>query len=177
MKPQQTLIAAMLLSLLPTACSTFAPLGAPPALATVDDASRYFGPPAMRWTLPDGGTRLAFPQGPMGYRTWMVEADPAGQVRSVENVMRMEHFARIQPGLGKEEVLRILGPSHPGWTTYFPARNELVWEWRYCDVWSEPARFDVLFDATTGVVRSTLAQPERLSQPWGRGNRRDWCSP
>ena len=56
------------------------------------------------------------------------------------------------------------------------ARDELVWEWRFCDDFQEPARFDVLFDGTSGRVRSTLAQPERFSNPWGRGGRRDWCS-
>ena len=82
----------------------------------------------------------------------------------------------VEKGMSKDEVLRILGPSYPGWTVYFKARDELVWEWRFCDVYSEPARFDVLFDGSTGKVRSTMSMTERLSLPWGRGNRRDWCS-
>ena len=59
---------------------------------------------------------------------------------------------------GKEEILRRFGP--PTWVQFFEWRNELVWEWRYCDVWAMPARFNVLFDGTTGIVRSTLTVRE-----------------
>ena len=170
MKSYLTLVTALLV----TAC---APLGGPMLQPgnTLQDTYRMLGEPAMRWREADGGEQLAFPTGPMGYHTWMVRTDAAGRVKYVDNVMDMAHFTRIQPGMGQDEVLRILGPSYPGWTIYYKARDELVWEWRYCDVWSEPARFDVLFDGSSGKVRSTLSQVERLSQPWGRGDRREWC--
>lgn len=170
MKSYLTLITALLV----TACT---PLGGPMLQPgnTLQDTYRMLGEPAMRWREADGGEQLAFPTGPMGYHTWMVRTDAAGRVKSVDNVMDIAHFARIQPGMGQDEVLRILGPSYPGWMIYYKARDELVWEWRYCDVWSEPARFDVLFDGSSGKVRSTLSQVERLSQPWGRGDRREWC--
>jgi len=45
-----------------------------------------------------------------------------------------------------------------------------VWEWRYCDVWAMPARFNVLFDGTTGIVRSTLTVREDY------GPERGYCS-
>ena len=60
-------------------------------------------------------------------------------------------------------------------TLYFAARDELVWEWRWCDDWSEPARFNVLFDGTSGKVRSTASLTERQAV-FGRGDRRSWCS-
>ena len=50
-----------------------------------------------------------------------------------------------------------------------------MWEWRYCDDWAEPARFSVLFDATSGKVRTTISLTERQSLPFGRGDRREWC--
>ena len=50
-----------------------------------------------------------------------------------------------------------------------------MWEWRYCDDWAEPARFSVLFDATSGKVRTTISLTERMSLPFGRGDRREWC--
>ena len=45
-------------------------------------------------------------------------------------------------------MLCILGPSEPSWTACFKTRDEVVWEWRYCDEWNEAARFDVLFDGS-----------------------------
>ena len=94
----------------------------------------------------------------------------------VQDGQHVEVGTRLTAGnIDPKNVLRILGPSYPGWTIYYKARDELVWEWRYCDVWSEPARFNVLFDGSSGKVRSTLSRTERLSQPWGRGDRREWC--
>ena len=165
------------LTALLAACAGFGP--APDAATgprTRDALVMQLGPPALRWPESDGGERLAFPTGPMGIHTWMARVDAVGRVLTVENVLVPARFAEIQPGMGQDEVLRTLGPPQPNWTIYYKARDELVWEWRFCDDFQEPARFDVLFDGTSGRVRSTLAQPERLSNPWGRGGRRDWCS-
>ena len=129
----------------------------------------------MSWELPGGGRQLAYPRGPAGFQTYMVFIDAAGKLERNVNVMDMATFARVQSGMTQAEVLQLLGPSQPQWSAYFKARDELVWEWRYCDVWSEPARFNVLFEGSSGKVRSTLSRTERLSQPWGRGDRREWC--
>jgi len=48
----------------------------------------------------------------------------------------------------------------PAWTKYFEARRELVWEWRYCNDWSQAARFDVFLDADQGTVRTSMGWPE-----------------
>ena len=39
---------------------------------------------------------------------------------------------------------------------------------------ANPARTQL--DGTSSKVRSTLSITERMSLPFGRGNRRDWCS-
>lgn len=74
----------------------------------------------------------------------------------------------------QEQVLRILGPAEPSWTVYFKARDELVWEWRYCDEWNELARFNVLFDGTKGTVRSTMSLTESQRDLCGQ-DRPCWC--
>jgi Small protein A (tmRNA-binding) len=133
-----------------------------PGEARLDDVLRAMGQPALRWQSADGSQQLAYPRGPWGVHTYMVHLGPDGRLKQIENVMDPDAFARIKPGMSKEEVLRALGPPYPGWTAYFPARDELVWEWRYCDPWSEAARFDVLFDGSKGTVRSTQSQTEAL---------------
>ena len=90
----------------------------------------------------------------------MVHIGSDGKMQHIENVMGMKTFARIRPNMTKSQVLRILGPSEPSATANFKARDELVWEWRYCDEWNEPARFDVLFDGSKEVVRSTMSLTE-----------------
>jgi hypothetical protein len=83
-----------------------------------------------------------------------------GKLVSLDNVLDEAHFAQIQPGMTKAQVQRILGPSVPAWTVYYASRDELAWEWRYCNAWRQAARFDVLFDATQGVVRSSMEMTE-----------------
>ena len=56
-------------------------------------------------------------------------------------------------------MLRLLGPSAPA-GGHFKAREELVWEYRFCDDWGEAARLDVRFDATRSVVRAVYQRRE-----------------
>lgn len=127
----------------------------------IEDVRRVMGEPALIFRDTDGSTHLAYPRGPAGFQTLMVHIDPAGKLRHIENTLDMDHFAAIVPGMDKEQVLRLLGPPQPHWTVYFKARDELAWEWRYCDDWGATARFDVLFDATKETVRSTLSVREK----------------
>ena len=82
------------------------------------------------------------------------------------------HYTKLYD---ENEVLQLIGPPVPHWTIYYEARDELVWEWRYCDDWNEPARFNVMFDGTTRRVRFTYAAPEHLRGLSGFGDFRGWC--
>ncbi len=164
------LLSALLLS----ACAQLDGRSLKPGISVAADVSRRMGQPAIRWEEPDGHQQWVYPTGPMGYHTWMVYLAPDYRLLRLENALEPRHFARIQPGMTPEQVLRILGPSVPAWTTYYQARDELVWEWRYCDDWAEPARFYVLFDRSRQTVRSTMSQTETLALPFNRF--RDFCS-
>lgn len=166
----------LLYCLVLTGCATYGDSALQPGQSTTTRIEQRLGPPALRWSEASGGETLVYPTGPMGYHTWFFRTNAEHVLIERKNVLNSAHFAKIQAGMSEEEVLRVIGPPYPAWTVYFKARDELVWEWRYCDVFREPARFSVLFDATAGTVRSTFSSPERLSMPWGRGNRRDWCS-
>ena len=58
--------------------------------------------------------------------------------------------------LAAADVVWLIGPPDASRTAYFEARDELAWDWRFRDVFHDPARFIVLFDASAGTVRSTL---------------------
>lgn len=165
------LLISILASLLLAACAAYSGSGLKPNEARLADVLRVMGKPAMQWQDADGSRQLAYPRGPMGVHTYMVHIGSDGTLQSIENVMNRKSFARIRPGMTKEEVLHLLGPSEPSWTTYYKARDELVWESRYCDEWREAARFDVLFDASLGIVRSTLSQTESQRGLCGREGR------
>ncbi len=122
------------------------------------------GPPAMRWLDADGSVQLAYPRGPAGLHSFMVKLGPDGRLQSIENVLNQAGFARISPGMSKEQVLRVLGPPDDSRTVYFKARDELVWDWRFCASNLNTARFLVLFDATAGTVRSSMALSEYIGR-------------
>lgn len=153
-----TRILALLLPLLLASCAAYDGRSLRAGVDTVDDVIRVMGPPAMQWTDPDGTRQLAYPRGPEAVHTYMAHIDAGGKLARIENVLDPVVFARIQPGMSPEAVQRMLGPTEPvTGITYFPARDELVWEWRYCDSWSAMERFYVLFDNTARTVRSTMS--------------------
>lgn len=168
-------IALLLIGLL-GGCAAYDGLGLQPGTARIEEIERVMGQPAMRWNEADGGQTLVYPRGPMGFHTFFVRSDALGNVLSRENVLDSRHFSRIQAGMTPDEIVRIVGPSVSKWTVYFKARDELVWEWRWCDDFNEPARFNVFFDGKSGKVRTTASLSERQSMPFGRGDRRDWCA-
>jgi hypothetical protein len=148
------------LSLLLAACASYDGRGLVDGKSSLDDVIRVMGKPRMQWTETDGTRRLAYPRGPMGVLTYMVSIGRDGKLERIENVLTEQAFSRITAGMSKDQVLRTIGPPEPSWTVYFKARDELVWEWRYCDAWNRLARFDVLFDGTKQVVRSTMSLRE-----------------
>lgn len=154
------LLIALLVSMLLAACASYSGSGLKPGESRLGDVQGLMGPPAMRWQEADGSVQLAYPRGPLGYHTFMVKLGPDGRLQSIANVLGDEGFAQIHAGLTKEQVLRVLGPPDYNRTVYFKARDELVWDWRFCSVYGIPARFQVLFDGTSGTVRSAISQVE-----------------
>jgi hypothetical protein len=151
-------------------CVSYSGYGLKPGVDRLENVLNEMGQPAMRWQNPDGSVQLAYPRGPMGHHTYMVNIGSDGKLRQIENVLVQKSFNRIQPGMTKAEVLYILGPSFPGWTAYFKDRDELVWEWSYCDVWNEAARFDVMFDNSNATVRKTMSLTESQLGLCGKGS-------
>jgi hypothetical protein len=170
------IIISLLLALFLIGCASYSGRGLQPGISSQVDIENAMGVPAIRWREADGGERLAYPRGPSGFHTYMVETDKNGVFKRQENVLEPKHFARLREDMTQDEVLRVIGPPQAHWTVYFAARDELVWEWRYCDDFAEPARFNVLFDNTTsGKLRTTMSRPESTALPFGR-DRREWCS-
>lgn len=153
-------IASLLASLLLAACASYSGAGLKPGEARLGEVLALMGPPALRWQDADGSLQLAYPHGPAGFETHMVRIAPDGRLQRIANVLDEDTFARVRAGLSKEEVLHLIGPPDHSRSVYFKARDELAWEWRFREVYGNPARFAVLFDATSGRVRSTLILPD-----------------
>ena len=149
------------LPLLIAACASYDGRGLRPGVATVAEVVGVMGEPAQRWREADGSEQLAFPRGPFGVHTYMAFFAPDGRLTRLENVLEARYFRQVRPGQDDlAAVSRLLGPSNPDMTVHFKARNEVVREWLFCSEWNRLTWFDVSFDATSGLVRSTSLRPE-----------------
>jgi hypothetical protein len=148
--------------LLVSACAGYSGSNLKPGVSTLPEVIASMGQPAMVWKNPDGSEQLAFPRGPAGTQTFMAYVAPDGKLQRIEAVLDMTHFASVQAGMSKDEVLRILGPSGSRWTQFYPRSNDLAWSWLFCNSWNLQEFFDVMFDASTNIVRSTGMHPNLI---------------
>src|SRR5712691_3615183 len=110
------------------------------------------GPPAAVWKNADGSEVWEYPQGPASVQTFMITIDSDLAVREMHQVLSEEYFSKVHAGMSRDEVRRLLGRPKEIW--YFSRRDEDVWVWRYLEV--NYRFFNVLFDHTSGMVRTTL---------------------
>lgn len=155
-KSVRTGLALVSAPLLLAACASYSGAGLKPGKADLAQVEALMGKPAMRWHNADGSTQLAYPRGPAGVDTYMVEIGADGRLKSITDALEPKNLWRIKPGMTKAQVLRIAGPQTCG-PSYFWRLNELAWEWHYVDDLKENANFVVLFDGKTGKVRSTMS--------------------
>ena len=154
---------ALALALLAAGCANFSAISPGDSALTV--AARV-GAPGTVWKNADGSEVWEYPQGFYAVQTFMVAFDSDHSVREVRQVLNESYFSRIQPGMTREEVRRLIGKPREIW--YFPDRDEETWSWRYYDI--NYRFFNVLFDRTEGTVRTTLRLDE-VFLPGGRGRR------
>src|SRR5262245_15543850 len=106
----------------------------------------------------DGSEVWEYPFGPLGRQTYMVTLGPDHAVKEVRQVLSEEYFAQVKAGMSREDVRRLLG--RPGDVSVFSARDEEVWSWRYLQ--QNAMYFNVMFDRTSGTVRTTQRMEEIL---------------
>ena len=155
--------AALLALILAAGCANFSAISPGDSAPTVE---ARVGAPGSVWKNADGSEVWEYPSGPSGVQTFMIDIGPDRTVRAVRQMLREEYFSKVVPGMSRDEVRRLLGRPKEVW--YFPARDEEVWTWRYLEV--NYRFFNVLFDRTSGTVRSTLRLDE-VFLPVGRGRR------
>ena len=150
---------APFLALLAAACASYDGSGLRPGVASADEVRRTMGAPALDLSNPDGSRQLVYPTGPMGTQTFIAQVGSDGKLQALGNVLNEDHFYRVQRGLTRDEVLRLIGP--PGETTDFPRLAQTAWDYRFHDTWGYTAIFSVMFDRDWIVVGKTTRRLER----------------
>ena len=136
-------------------CASYDGYSLRPGASTEAEVRAVMGAPAAEFREADGSSRLAYPRGPLGTQTFMADLGPDGVLRGVQPVLGDGSFNRIQPGLTRQDVLRMIGP--PGETMTFSQSGNTAWDYRYVDTWGYRAIFSVTFNPS-GVVVSKISQ-------------------
>jgi hypothetical protein len=116
------------------------------------DVRAIMGDPETVWKEDDGTRLLQYPKGPEGVRTWEFQIDSSGKLKDYRQILTEEQFSRVKPGMGKDEVRRLLGK--PRSIVQFKLKNEEVWDWLYQGT-TAPRLFNVHFDMSSGKVSRT----------------------
>jgi hypothetical protein len=162
MTPLHPLVPASLAALFLAGCAALEPPSFAPGTGMGEVESRM-GKPGNVVKAADGDTVWQYPSGPVGQTTYMVRFGPDQRTRSVYQALTLGQFAKIQPGVPRDEVRLLLGP--PGQTMFFSRMNEEVWSYRYQAAAGDNRIFNVHLDAKTGTVRGTSDQVDLLLHP------------
>ena len=151
------------IALLVASCAAYDGFTLRAGTSTEAEVRAVMGRPALEVPEADGAKRLVYPRGPMGTQTFMAEIGKDGVLRGIRPVLKDDTFYGIQPGLTRDQILRMLGP--PGDTMHFSRSDTTAWDYRFVDTWGYPSIFSVIFDRK-GVVVSKFTR--RIDRERGR---------
>lgn len=124
-----------------------------PGSSIAAEVIEKMGRPTMEWRE-EGNQVWEYPFTPEGTRNYMLTIGPDGILRSMEQVLTPENFARVKPDMTREEIRRLLGK--PASITIFERKQEEVWDWK--EVTPFPGadfRFNVHFDPEGRVIATS----------------------
>ena len=155
------------LSLTLAACAAlFAPI-VPGTSAEADVIAKFGAPDATR-ALANGGKVLEYPREPEGMQNWRVTLAPEGTVLSVEQLVDEPTFAKIQPGMTRDQVLMELG--RPTEQKSYALLNEDVASWRYMEFGNRVMFFNAHFDPS-GRLKYASRSPDPAANNRSSGRR------
>jgi hypothetical protein len=123
-----------------------------PGISTTADIIDTMGRPTMEWL--EGADKVwEYPFTPEGTRNYMLTIGPDGVLKTMEQALTPENFAKVNQGMTREQIRRLLGK--PASVKFLDLSREEVWEWK--ETSAQPGadlRFNVYFDAQGEVTRT-----------------------
>lgn len=127
-----------------------------PGKSTGFQVRDVLGTPTAEWKEADGSTQWEFARGPQGVVTYMAVVGTDNVLKEFRQVLTQSNFARIQPGMSKDEVRKIIG--RPAESMPFPLKKEEVQSWRYEEGPNDQYFFNVHYSLDEAKVTSTSKQ-------------------
>ena len=133
-------------------------------VSTETDVRREFGEPVTITQLADGSRVFDYPRQPEGFTNYVITIGPDGKMSALRQLLSEQNFARVTPGLDREQVRALLG--RPAKVKRYALRDQEVWDWRFKPV-NEVKIFSVTFDASGHVLSSAVGDDPREALPGG----------
>ena len=123
-------------------------------VSTEADVVQRFGQPERVWPEAGGAKTYEYNRQPEGLRNYMITIGADGKMSALRQVLTPDNFARVQPGMGVEDVRRMLGK--PARQQALPLKHEVVWTWKFLQPPSETKAFSVSFNPDMRVLRTEI---------------------
>ena len=123
-----------------------------PGVSTEADVRDRFGAPENVWDEPGGARTFEYNRQPAGQVNYMITLGADGRLTAVRQVLTPENFARVVPGMGMDEVRRLLGK--PAKVTPYELKNETWADWRFLQAANQSQVFTVVYGPGQVVLRT-----------------------
>jgi hypothetical protein len=123
-------------------------------VSTEADVVQRFGQPERVWPEAGGARTFEYNRQPEGLRNYMITIGADGRMSALRQVLTPDNFRRVQPGMGVEDVRRLLGK--PARQVPYQLQNHVVWTWKFLDPPSDKKAFNVVFSPDYRVIRTEI---------------------
>ena len=128
-------------------------------VSTEVEIRKQLGDPVSVTVTPHGTLKLDYPRQPEGWTDDVIQIGPGGKMSSLRQLLHADNFARVKPGLSRDDVRKLLG--RPAKMVRYDLKNEEVWDWRFKEGGQLSKMFSVTFDAAGKVSTSAVADDPR----------------
>lgn len=135
-------------------------------VSTEVEVRKEFGEPVTVTVAPDGTRTLDYPRQPEGWTNYVIQIGPDGKMSALRQLLHPGNFARVQPGMSREQVRQLLG--RPAKMSRYTLADEEHWDWRFKEAGTTSRVFAVVFDREGRVLRSAVGDDPRETLPGAR---------
>ena len=128
-------------------------------VSTEAEVRQQFGEPVTVTVEADGTRTMEYPRQPEGWTNYVIQIGPDGKMSSLRQLLADDNFARVQPGMDKLQVRKLLG-RHAKATPY-ALKNEEHWDWRYRPDPNTSRIFTAVFGPEGKVLRTEKSDDPR----------------
>ena len=134
-------------------------------VATEADVRQQFGDPVTITEKADGSKIMEYPRQPEGSTNYLITIGADGKMSALRQLLSPANFAKVQPGLAKDEVRKLLGK--PAKTQRFALKpDEEIWDWRFIES-GVPKVFSVTFGGDARVMSTAVGNDPRDTHTGG----------